>query len=461
MHPDGLPRPRRAWAFATMILVVALAVMDGSIANVALPTIAREFNSTPALSVWIINAYQLAIAVSLLPLASLGEIHGYRKVYLGGVLLFAAASAACALSGSLPALTAARVMQGFGAAGIMSVNGALLRYVFPRATFGQAIGWNAMTVAAAATVGPTFGGAILAVASWHWLFVFNVPLGIAGFAIGCFTLPDSDRTVRKFDLVSTLLTAAMVGLLITTLDSIGHGFAWPLVAVQIGVGVLAAVLLTRRELHRDAPMLPLDLLRKPIFALSVGTSIASFTAQMAAFVALPFLLQSKLGFAPLQVGLLMMPWPLALGLMAPIAGRLSDRYSAGLLGSFGLTLMTGGLLSLALMPASPAVFDIVWRMMICGLGFGLFQSPNNRTLINAAPRARSGAASGMVGSARLTGQATGAALVALVLARFGIEGVTIALYCAVGFAGAAAIVSLLRTRSFAREPAATEPVAAE
>jgi DHA2 family multidrug resistance protein-like MFS transporter len=461
MHADGLPSPRRAFAFSTIILVLTVAVMDGSIVNVALPTIAREFNTSPAASVWIVNAYQLAIVVSLLPLAALGEIHGYRKVYLAGILLFAIASAGCALSNSLPMLTAARVAQGFGAAGIMAVNSALIRYIFPRARLGQAIGWNAMAVAAASTIGPTFGGAILSIASWHWLFVFNVPLGIAGFVIGCYTLPDSDRTVRKFDLVNTLLTAAMIGLLITSLDSIGHGVAWPLLTVQVGAGVLAAVLLTRRELHRDAPMLPLDLLRKPIFALSVCTSVASFGAQMTAFVALPFLLQGKFGFAPLEIGLLMMPWPLAIGAMAPLAGRLSDRYSSGLLGSAGMVLMTLGLLSLAWLPANPSNFDILWRMLIGGIGFGLFQTPNNRTLINSAPRTRSGAASGMLGSARLTGQAVGAAIVGLVLARFGIEGVTIALYCGAASAGMAAIVSLLRTGSFAREPPAAESVAAE
>ncbi len=451
LQADGLAHPRRALAFGTIVLVLTVAVMDGSIANVALPTIAHEFNTTPAASVWIVNAYQLAIVISMLPLASLGEVHGYRKVYLAGVLVFSLASIGCSLSTSLPMLVGARVAQGFGAAGIMAVNSALIRYIFPRARLGQAIGWNAMAVATAATVGPTLAGLILSVASWHWLFALNVPLGIAGFAIGCFTLPDSDRTHRKFDLASTLLTAGMIGLLITSLDSIGHGVALPIVAAQIAGGVIAAILLTRRELHQAAPMLPLDLLRKPIFALSICTSVASFAAQMTAFVALPFLLQNKFGFTPLHIGLMMMPWPLALGIMAPIAGRLSDRYSSGLLGAAGMALMTCGLLSLAMMPANPTAPDILWRMLLGGIGFGLFQSPNNRTLINSAPRTRSGAAGGMLGTARLTGQATGAAIVGLVLARFGVDGVSIALYCGVVSAGLAAAVSLLRIRSFTRE----------
>src|SRR5690606_27097007 len=136
-------------------------VMDSNVVNVALPTIAREFRTSPAASIWIVNAYQLAIVVSLLPLSSLGDAHGYRTVYLGGVLIFSLASAACALSDSLAMLTAARVVQGFGAAGIMSVNTALIRYIFPRATFGQAVGWNAMAVAASSTIGPSFGGAVL------------------------------------------------------------------------------------------------------------------------------------------------------------------------------------------------------------------------------------------------------------------------------------------------------------
>ena len=442
--PDGLPLPRRRWAFATVVLGIMLAVLDGSVANVALPTIAAEFQASPSMSIWIVNAYQLAVVVSLLPLAGLGEIIGYRRIYIGGLTLFTVASVACALSDSLLALTLSRVAQGFGAAGIMSVNTALIRYIFPRARLGHVLGVNAMIAASASTVGPSFAGALLSIASWPWLFAINLPLGVAAIVIGSRNLPESDLADRRFDLLSALLSAATFGLLITGIDSIAHGLDWGLIALQLGAGVAAAVWLVRRQLAQATPLLPLDLLRIPVVGLSVATSIGSFMAQMAAFVALPFLLQSGYGFSPAEVGLLMIPWPLAVAVTAPFAGRLADRHPPGLLGGIGLAVLAIGLVLLATMPAEPSHIGVVWRMALCGAGFGLFQSPNNRVMIGSAPRSRSGAASGMLGTARLLGQATGAALVALLFAHFPDHGARAALLTAAGLAAAATVVSCLR-----------------
>src|SRR5215468_5795697 len=137
--PDGLPVPRRYWAILTIAIGLIMAVMDGAIANVALPTIAQDLDASPAFSIWIVNGYQLAITISLLPLASLGEIIGYRRVYLVGLALFTLASAFCALSHTLSLLTVARILQGFGAAGVMSVNSALVRFIYPRALLGRGI----------------------------------------------------------------------------------------------------------------------------------------------------------------------------------------------------------------------------------------------------------------------------------------------------------------------------------
>ena len=444
IYPDGLPTPRRYWAYATVALAVTLAVMDGSVANVALPTIAREFGVTPALSIWIVNAYQLAVVASLLPLASLGEIYGYRRIYLGGLVLFTLSSLACALSPSLAALTAARVAQGFGAAGLMSVNLALVRYIFPRAKLAGAIGLNAVFAATAATIGPTFASAVLSVAGWPWLFTVNVPLGLIALAIGSRNLPDSDRATHRFDSVSAVLTAITFVGLITSIDSVAHRVAWPLVAGELAVCIGAGFLAARRQLHLASPLLPIDLLRIPVFALSIATSVCSFAAQMIAFVALPFHMQMVLGVSPAVIGFLIVPWPLSVALFAPISGRLVERYPAGLLGGCGLAMLAAGLVLVAQLPPHPAVADVAWRMALCGSGFGLFQTPNNRTLIGAAPRARSGGASGMLGTARLMGQAIGAALVAVLLSHFARSGTGLALYLAAVFAAVAAVVSTLR-----------------
>jgi MFS transporter, DHA2 family, multidrug resistance protein len=193
-----------------------------------------------------------------------------------------------------------------------------------------------------------------------------------------------------------------------------------------------------------SPLLPVDLLRIPVFALSICTSIASFCAQMLAFVAIPFYLESRFGYSAVQMGLLITPWPIALAIAAPIAGRLVEHYPAGLLGGIGLLLFAAGLGTLALLPGDPSTADVVWRMALSGLGFGLFQTPNNRTMIAAAPRERSGGASGMLGTARLLGQTIGAALVALLLARFGEQGTQLSLFAGAGFATLGAALSMLR-----------------
>ena len=204
----------------------------------------------------------------------------------------------------------------------------------------------------------------------------------------------------------------------------------------------------RRQGTLAAPMLPVDLFRRPVFALTVATSVCSFIGQTSAYVALPFLFQSVGGLSDIGTGLLMTPWPATVAVVAPIAGRLSDRFSAGLLGGLGLTVMCAGMISIAILPVHPAWWNVAWRMSLAGAGFGFFQSPNNRALISAVPHDRSGAGSGMLSTARLSGQTTGAALVAAcfaVTSGGGVgRGALVALLIGAGFAGVAAGLSSLR-----------------
>jgi DHA2 family multidrug resistance protein-like MFS transporter len=443
-HADGLPQPQRNWAIFTIALGIVMSVVDGAIANVALPTIARALDASPAFSIWIVNGYQLAITISLLPLASLGEIIGYRRVYLAGLLVFTLASLFCALSHTLLLLTLARIMQGFGAAGIMSVNAALVRFTYPRALLGRGIGLNALAVAVSAAVGPTLAAAVLAVGTWPYLFAINVPLGIGALGLGWRCLPHTNRAPHAFDWQSAVLSAVTFGFGIAAIDSGGHGEALFFCLFGFAIAIVAGVALVRRQTNVSSPLLPVDLLRIPIFALSIGTSVASFCAQMLAFVAIPFYLEGRFGYSAVQIGLLITPWPIAVAFAAPVAGRLVERYPAGALGGLGLLLFAAGLGTLALLPDHPAIPDVVWRMALSGAGFGLFQTPNNRTMIAAAPRERSGGASGMLGTARLSGQTIGAALVALFLARYPAHGAQISLLSGVGFAVLGAALSMLR-----------------
>src|ERR1700744_2714287 len=443
-HADGLPQPQRNLAILTIALGLVMAVLDGSIANVALPTIARDLDASPAFSIWIVNGYQLAITIALLPLASLAEIIDYRRVYLAGMLLFTLGSLFCTLAHTMPLLTIARIIQGFGAAGIMSVNIALVRFIYPRAQLGRGIAFNALVVAVSSAVGPTVASAILAVGTWPYLFAINVPLGVVTLAMAMRYLPHTRTAAHAFDWQSAGLSAIAFGLGIAALDSAGHGGEPYLWIAELAIAAVAGVLLVYRQTHLLAPLLPVDLLRIPIFALSIGTSIASFSGQMLAFVAMPFYLESHFGYTAVQIGLLVTPWPIAVAFAAPLAGRLVERYPAGLLGGIGLVLFALGLGVLALLPAHPALIDVAWRMAVAGAGFGLFQTPNNRTMIAAAPRERTGGANGLLGTARLLGQTIGAALVALFLARYSEEGTRIALLVGVGTALLGATFSMLR-----------------
>src|SRR5258706_89184 len=329
---DGLPAERRGWAAAAIFTAVAMASLDTAIANIALPAIAADLHVGPADVIWVVNVYQIALVATLLPLAALGEIVGHRRIYLGGLLLFSLGALACAEAWSLPSLLIARVLQGLGASGIMSVNTALVRFIFPGHLQGRGFGHNAMVVATAFTLGPTIASGILAIGPWSWLFGINIPFGLVAILIGLKTFPRTPRATHAFD------------------------FPGPRLA----------------------------------------------------------------------------------------AGCLGDSYAVGLLGGVGLALLGLGMALLAMLPANPGIVDIVWRMAICGCGFGFFQAPNIKALMSSAPADRSGSASGIVATARLTRQTTGAARAALCFGLAGREGATVALVLGAAFAAVGCVMSSLR-----------------
>ncbi len=435
---------QRLWAFLTVCIALVMAVLDSSIVNVALPTIARELAIDAPEAIWIVNGYQVAITISLLAFSSLGDTWSYKRVYCCGLAVFTFASLLCALSTSLPALLASRILQGFGAAGVMSVNLALVRFIFPGSRLGRMTGITAMVVGISSATGPSIAAGILSVAHWQWLFLVNVPLGLLALLVGSRTLPRTEPSGAKFDIRSAILNAFTFGLLISGLDSVGRS-PWLISLLTLAGAAVFATLLTRRQLILPAPLLPIDLLRRPTFALTMATSVCAFSTQMLVYISLPFYFQNVLGHSPVQTGLLMTPWPLAIAVAAPFAGRLADRYTPARLGGIGLGVMAGGLLLLIFLPKDATTFDIGWRLAICGLGFGTFQSPNNKAIITSAPPHRSGGASGMQATSRLLGQSSGAAVAAIAFALAGIEhqlGVALTIGCIATATGA--VTSSLR-----------------
>ena len=445
---DGLPVPQRYGAMAVILLGIAIAVLDGTIVNLALPGIVRDLHAEPAAAVWVITAYQVATLVMLLPFATLGDLIGHRVVYLGGLALFTLASIGCAFSPALSVLVAARTLQGLGAAGLMAVNGALVRRTYPAKKLGRGIALNSVVVATASVAGPSLAAAVLSVASWPWLFGINVPLGLAVLYLGWKALPANASLVPtglRLRFVDVALNVMMFGLAFLGADALGTDVAGSgsLLGPRLGLVLLvgaavAGIVYVRRQRAETVPLLPLDLMRIPVFALSMCTSVAAFAAQSLAYVALPFLLLEAYGRRPATAGLLITAWPIATMLAAPLAGRLIGRVADGVLGAVGLFVLSAGLALLAGLPASPGNTDIAVRMAVCGLGFGLFQSPNNHAILTSAPLARSGAASGMLGTARLTGQTLGAVMLAIIFSAEGARsarGPAIALACAAAFSG--------------------------
>lgn len=435
---------RRRWAATAVSLAVVMSVLDGVMLNVALPSIGRTLHATPADAIWVVNAYQLAAVLVLLPIGKLADIFGHRRVYLLCMALFTAASIGCALSHTLFELSLCRFVQGCGGAGVLGISNAMLRHVYPPKLLSRGMGLNSMVVAIALASGPTVASLILEFAAWQWLFLVNVPFGIVMLWIGARNLPDTAGSGERFDRLSAVLTMATLGLLVFAIDSRAHSENLWLPAVFAVVGIGVGIALFRHQLRVPAPLFPIDLLRNRMFGLSVGTMFGAAIAQIMAYVALPFFFQDDLGMTQLETGLLFLPWPIAIAIVTPVSGRLGAHYQPGPLCGVGLALFAVGLVSLAMLGPGAEVWDIAWRMALCGLGYGFFQPPSSRAMITSAPIARAGSASVMGATGRVLGQATGAALVATIFRVLPEDGRVVALAVAALVALIAMAASLAR-----------------
>lgn len=440
---EGLPTPKRYWVLACVLCGVALLSLDGAIANIALPTLAREFKASDAATVWVVNIYQLGSVICLLPAAAMGEILGLKRVFTFGLILFTLSSLACALSPTLPALIAARLVQGMGSACLAAIGPAVIRDIYPRRLIGSGLAMIALCVAAGGALGPTIAALILSIATWPWLFLVNVPLGVVAVPLFLTLARPGQPRPRPFDYLATVLSAAALGLLLIGVDTLGSGDR-TIALGEMAAGLICGALLVWHQTGRANGLLPLDLLKIPLMSLSLATSMCAYTAQILAYISLPFLFETVMHRSQTATGLLVTPWPAMIFIAAPLAGRLVRHYPAAILSSVGLSCLAVGLLLLATMPADPSALNIAWRMAICGIGFGLYQTPNNATVMTAGPVHRSGAAGGMLAVARTLGWCLGSALVTVIFA-LGKENVTIhCLEVACGFAAMGAVFSVSR-----------------
>lgn len=412
---DGLPMPKRLTAILAVSFGSALVVIDGAIPTVALPTIARDLHVGESAVVSIVTTYQLILVMALLPFSGLGSRIGLRRMYQIGQLIFTVATLLCFFAHSLAFLIIVRIAQAFGAAAALGVSSALVRSIYPARQLGRGLALNSLVVSSGAAIAPTLGGFVLGVAPWPWVFASAVPFALLSLLFGR-ALPDPKVHNEPFDLLGAIMVASMFGLVIGGAESAVHGNSPVVSAAIVGAGLFVGVLIYRNQKDDPAPILPIDLLRQPVIGLSVLGGFCAFIASMSLILSMSFRLQHAFGFSPSGAGAVIALWPLTMMVVAPLAGSLSDRVPAGLLGGVGMAVGVGGLLLVAYMPPHPSAWDAMWRMAVCGAGFGFFFSPNARLIIGEAPRHRIAPAGGLVSTTRLIGQTTGATTVAALLA---------------------------------------------
>lgn len=453
-------------AIGAVLLVLAMTVLDGTVVNVALPVLAKEFNVSDSSAVWIVTIYQLVITMLLLPVSSIGDIYSYKRNYVIGIVVFTFGSVLCAMSQSFGMIVGARAVQAVGAAMVMAVNVALVRLIYPPQYLGRGLAVNTMVIAIASAAGPSLAGAILSFASWHWLFLINIPFGVLAFIFAYKFLPQNpprDHKV-KFDWVGGVANIFVFGSVFYALGNFARGADVLPNVILLCVGIGAGVFYIMHLHGREQPMFPVDLLHSRLYSLSILTYTGSFIGQNIAMISLPFLFLNGFGFSEMITGLLMTPWPLATMIVSPFAARFIEKHNAGATAAFGMLVYAIGLLLLILEPSQGPVseWDIAWRMAVCGAGFGIFQTPNATVMIQATPVSRSGAAGGFQSTARIGGQTFGATIVTLVFAwlsqpmdagalTHGAPGVSVTLYIALGFAVIAGILSLSRFNAISKD----------
>lgn len=437
-------------AITSIIILLVMTVLDVSLVNVALPVISNEFNVSESVTVWLVTIYQLIIVMLLLPLASIGDQYSYRRNFIIGLVVFTIGSGLCAASQSFFMLLISRGIQAIGGAGVMSVNVALTRIIYPRNILGRGLALNAMFISIATAAGPSLAGWIMSVSTWHWLFIINIPFGIIAFIIGIRTLPKNPNPPKepRFDWTGAILNILFFGLLFYSLGNIVDKGAFVVCLIMLVTALIIGFFYVRKEMHSHHPMFPIDLFKTRLYSTSILTSTSSFIAQNLTLISLPFLFLSVLKFSELTTGLVMTPWPLATMIISPLAARWIEKHNAAFTAATGMLIFMIGLVLLAFVPINAQTWDIVWRMAICGIGFGFFQTPNNIVMVMATPVERTGAAGGMQSTARLSGQTFGSTLVSIIFALIATVSlsVQVCLYVALGFAVIACVFSIDRGR---------------
>lgn len=418
-----MAQPAKPWVvFGLVAIGVFMATLDSSIVNVSLPAIAHYFSVPLGAAVeWVVISYLVTVAALLLSIGRLSDLLGRKTIWMTGLTVFTLGSALCGAATSLPWLIAARALQGVGGASLMAISPAMLTAAFPPEQRGRAIGLNAVTVALGISAGPTLGGIITEHSSWRFIFLVNLPFGALGL-LGTWKLMAAERSAARarFDPLGACLLGVSLACL-TAGISLGQELGWGAglpIALDV-VASISALLFVLHERRHPQPVIDFSLFRNRVFASACLSLLLCFSASFGISLLLPFYFAQLRGFDTQQTGLLLTPLPLAIAVIAPFSGALADRIGTRGLAAAGLVILCCGLLLLSRLHAHNSKPDIVWRLIVAGVGQALFQSPNNSALMGSAPPGRQGLASGMLATGRVMGQSLSVAFAGAVFAALG------------------------------------------
>jgi EmrB/QacA subfamily drug resistance transporter len=405
--------PGKWMVLFTVAFGTFMATLDGSIVNIALPTIRKELNAGDNTE-WVVLSYLLVTTSTLLIMGRLSDMFGRKGIYITGFSTFVLGSFLCGLAWDIWSLVAFRVVQGLGASMIFAIGPAIIGDAFQPQERGRALGWLGTIVAAGSSTGPVAGGLLLQHFGWPSIFYVNVPIGMIAIWRAVTVLPASPRQPRQsFDLLGAALFSVGVTTLLIGIDfgaDLEYGWGNRMVITLIFTGLLLLLFFLFWEKRYTAPMLKLNLFTIRPYTSAISASGLGFIANGAHIYVIPFYLQLLLNFSPQEAGLIMLAGPLTLSVAAPVGGYLSDKISTRWIASTGLLITATGYFLFSFIAADWSWHNVIWRSALLSLGFGLFQSPNSSSALNAAPVTMRGTASSLIAFVRNLGLVLGIAL---------------------------------------------------
>ena len=411
--PNEIDYSKKWFVMAAVAMGIFLATIDGSIVNIALPTLVKTFNQPLSVVEWVVLAYLLTVTTLMISMGRLADMIGKKPLYVAGFSIFILGSMLCGMSSSVGMLIGFRVFQAIGASMMMGLGMAIVTEAFPQDERGKALGITGVMVSLGVIAGPSIGGIILESLSWHWLFFVNIPVGLIGIPMVLRFVPFiRPAGKQQFDYWGAiLLFVSLAGLLLALSLGQEMGYGSPLILALFGIFLigLAAFLWVERSVAQ--PMVELRLFNNAWFSISLLTGLMTFVASAGTVLLLPFFLQDMLCLSPRTAWLLMAVKPVAIGIFAPISGALSDRICSRKLTALGLFVLIAGYWSVSGVTQDTSLFEFALRALPIGIGMGIFQSPNNSAVMGAAPKERLGIVSGMLSISRTLGQMIGISLV--------------------------------------------------